>query len=163
MQNGGNFALEQTTDYPYSPEITMRIHAERAETFAVYVRVPAWAGPKTTLAVNGSAASTDVKPGSFVALRRQWKDGDRIEYSIDMPLRLEAVDAQHSNVVALLNGPLTLFAVDAPNAAFTRQQLLGAAQRGSKWTVESGASEASFLTFSEIHDQEYRLYHDVGA
>jgi DUF1680 family protein len=162
-QKGARVALEQRTRYPYSPEITLRVHTERLETFAVSLRVPEWVGSKTTLAINGRAASADLRPGSFVQLHREWKDGDRIEYTIDMPLHLEAVDAQHAETVALLKGPLTLFAVNDLDSRFTRAQLLAAAQENSGWKVNSSAGPVRFVSFPEIQNEKYRLYHDVSA
>ncbi|MBB6145231.1 hypothetical protein HNQ77_003189 [Silvibacterium bohemicum] len=162
-QGSARVALEQRTQYPYSPEITMHVHTDRAESFAIYLRVPQWAGSKTMLAVNGKAVSVELRPGSFIPLQREWKDGDRIEYSIDMPLRLESVDAQHLQTAALLNGPLTLFAVDPLDSRFTRAQLLAARQQGAGWRVASSGQPVTFLSFGEIRDQKYRLYHDVTA
>ena len=51
-----------------------------------------------------------LKPGSWAELDRTWKNGDRVELSLDMPLRLVPLDAQHANLVALVRGPVTLFA-----------------------------------------------------
>lgn len=160
-QNGANVALEQRTEYPYSPEVNLRVHADRPETFAVHLRVPEWAGPKTKVAVNGRAVSMEMKPGSFAPLRREWKNGDRIEYTVDMPLRLEAVDAQHPNTVALLSGPITLFALDAVNSRFHRAQLLAAAKQGAVWKVASQSGPVTFVAFPAIENQKYRLYHDT--
>ena len=43
-----------------------------------------------------------------------------------MPLRLEAVDANHPNLVALMQGPLVLFAVADSQPSFERNALLQA-------------------------------------
>jgi hypothetical protein len=164
-QNGGRIALEQQTQYPYSPDVTMRIHAERPETFAVHLRVPAWAGPGTKIAVNGRAFDADLRPGTFVAVRREWKDGDRIEYHIDMPLRLEAVDPQHAQTRALLAGPVALFAVDSPEGHFTSAQLMAARQKSAgstDWLAESATGTVTFKSFPAIGEEKYRLYHDVA-
>ena len=163
-RSGARIALEQRTQYPYSPEVSLSIRANRPETFAVNLRVPAWAGPATKVAVNGRAYSADLRPGAFAAIRREWKDGDRIEYHVDMPLRLEAVDPQHSQVQALLAGPLALFAVDSLNPRFTRAQLLAAQKRGAgstDWQVQSATETVTFRSFPAIGREKYRLYHDV--
>lgn len=163
-QNGASIALEQQTQYPYSPDISMHVHTDRPETFAVHVRVPAWAGPATKAAVNGRAFSADLRPGTFVPIRREWKDGDRIEYHIDMPLRLEAIDPQHPQTQALLVGPVALFAVDSPDSRFTRSQLLAAQQRSAGSTerqVQSATGTVTFRSFPAIGEEKYRLYHDV--
>jgi len=164
LRGGGRIALEQQTQYPYSPEVSLRVHVDRPETFAVHLRIPAWAGRGTTIAVNGRAVTAHLQPGTFAPIRREWKDGDRIEYHIDMPLRLEAVDAQHPRTQALLVGPLALFATGSQDSQFTRAQLLAAQQPGAgsaDWRVESGTGTVTFRSFPAIAQEKYRLYHDV--
>jgi uncharacterized protein len=166
QQNGAGFSLEQRTEYPYRPETTIRVHADRPETFAVYLRVPAWAGSATTVAVNGSRLGVPLQPGSFVAVHRLWRDGDRIEYAIDMTNRLEAVDPQHPQTVALLHGPITLFAINSLNDGFSRAQLLAAKQTSTgstDWRVTSTNQSVIFRPFAAIQDEKYRLYHDVAG
>ena len=59
----------------------------------------------------------ELRPGTFAVIRRQWKSGDRVELELPMTYRLEAIDAQHPETVALMYGPLVLFAItDAPPA-----------------------------------------------
>lgn len=157
-------SLEQRTEYPWTPEVSLRIRTERPETFTLWLRVPEWAGRNTAVSVNGGRAVEGIRPGSFFPMRRTWKDGDTIEYSIDRPLRLEAVDAQHPGTVALLCGPLTLFAINAPQSRFTRAQLLAAEQQGRsgrEWRVASAVAPVAFRAFSDIRDERYRLFHEV--
>ncbi|HEV2273156.1 MAG TPA: beta-L-arabinofuranosidase domain-containing protein, partial [Acidobacteriaceae bacterium] len=163
-QNGARCSIEQQTQYPNSPEISMRVRSDRPETFAIYLRVPAWAGSKTSIAVNGRPAAAGWKPGTFAELRREWKDGDRIEYTIDMPLTLEAVDPQHPANVALLAGPLSLFATSSLNGRFRRAQLLAARQSSSgsaEWKVPSESEPVVFRPFASISDEKYRLYQQI--
>ena len=67
------------------------------------------------LSVNGKRVSEAATPGTFAAVRRTWKDGDRVELELPMPLRLQPVDANHPKLVALMRGPLVLFAVADPS------------------------------------------------
>ena len=164
QQNGSRFALEQQTRYPYASEISMRVHGDSSEKFTIYLRVPKWAGRNTSVSVNGRALQTQVTPGSFLPLNREWKSGDTIEYALDRPLRLESVDSKHPNTVALLCGPLTLFSINSAENHFTRSQLLAANQQGfgsSDWKVQSPVAPVTFQAFPDIRDQQYRLYHDV--
>jgi uncharacterized protein len=156
--------LEQTTHYPYGPDVTMRVRTDRPETFAVNLRVPAWAGAGTRVAVNGKAVGAELRPGTFAAIRREWKDGDRIEYSIERPLRLEAVDAEHPRTQALMAGPVALFAAGSLGGKFTRAQLMAARQRSaapSEWLVESVTGTVPFKSFPAVGAEKYRLYQDV--
>ena len=162
-QNGTRCTLVQQTQYPYRPEIAIRLQMEKPESFAIYLRVPAWAGPGTRLAVNGKNSSVRLQTGAFVAIRQTWKDGDRIEFTIDRPLRLAAVDAQHPNLLAVLQGPLALFAVGDVPADLTRAQLLATAQRGdSDWFIPSPQS-VKMLPYPAISRETYRLYLPVKA
>lgn len=162
-RQGTRFTLEQRTSYPYSGETTLRVSAESPQTFTIAVRVPAWAGPNTSISVNGKHWDGELRPGSFASVRREWKNGDTIEYSMDMMKRLEPVDPQHPNTVALLAGPLTLFALNSPESRFTRKQLLAAKHEGSVWTADSVATPVSFKAFADIRNEQYRLYHIVSA
>lgn len=162
-RGGARFTLEQRTSYPYSGETTLRMTAESPQTFTVALRVPAWAGPNTSLSINGRRWDGEVRPGSFASVRREWKNGDTIEYSIDRVQRLESVDPQHPNTVALLAGPLTLFSLNSPESRFTRAQLLAARQKGSKWIAASASAPVAFKAFPDIQNERYRLYHEVSA
>ena len=63
--------------------------------------------------VNGQRWSGATEPGSFAAVARRWRDGDRLDLEFPRRLRLESVDRQHPDTVALLCGPLVLFAISA--------------------------------------------------
>jgi hypothetical protein len=157
-QNGTRCTLVQNTQYPYRPETTLTLQMEKPERFVIYLRVPAWAGPATHLAVNGKTAPVALKPGTFVPVQQNWKNGDRIEFTIDRPLRLSSVDAQHPNLVAVLHGPLALFAIGDVPSAVTRAQLLATTQRGAgEWQVPA-AQGLKMLAYPAITNQTYRLY-----
>jgi uncharacterized protein len=163
-QGGTELSLVQHTDYPNTAHSELVISANRPEAFALNLRIPTWAGAKTTVAVNGKHLSTDLTPGRFTSVKRTWKDGDRIEVEFDMPLQLEAVDPQHSNLVALLNGPLALFAVGDVPAKIARADLLSARQisKGStNWEAHTSSGILRMKPFASIQDEGYRLYQNV--
>ncbi len=95
-QGGAACTLTQTTQYPASSQSTMAFMLDRPQSFAVLLRIPAWAGPKTRIAVNGRAVDGAVQPGTFARVDRTWKTGDRIELELDMPLRLEPIPYQQA-------------------------------------------------------------------
>ncbi len=158
-QNGTRSTLVQHTQYPYKPETTLTLQLEKPESFAIYLRVPAWAGPATRLAVNGKSTSVVLKPGTFVAVRQTWRNGDRIEFTIDRPLRLEPVDPQHSNQVAVLQGPLALFAIGNIPPGLTRANLLATRQSGvDDWQAPTSAQGLKMVPYPAITGETYRLY-----
>ena len=163
-QNGTPCTLTQNTEYPAANTTQMQFAMSRPEAFTVYVRIPAWAGAKSYLAVNGSRASSELTPGKFLAVQRTWKDGDRIELELEMALRLEAVDDQTPNRVALMRGPVALFGIAPIPARITRKQLLAAtATPHSKedWTVQTDGGTLTMRPFASIMSETYRLYQTV--
>lgn len=165
QQKGAQFSIEQQTKYPYTNDVALHVQGDSPQTFTVALRVPQWAGKNTEVSINGQRQRVDVHPGAFLALRREWKSGDVIEYTIDQPMHLEAVDSQHPGTVALMRGALTLFAINSPESRFTREQLLAAKQSadGRSWKVESAKAPVGFKAFPDIRDEHYRLYHEVTA
>lgn len=163
QQQGTRFALEQQTRYPYAGETTLRLTGDNPRTFTIALRVPAWAGPATSVSINGSRWQGDLHPGAFARIQREWKSGDTIEYSLDRVQRLESVDPEHPNTVALMAGPLALFALNSQDSRFTRAQLLAAQQSSRSWIAASATTPVSFKAFPDIRHEAYRLYHDVTA
>jgi uncharacterized protein len=133
----------------------------------VSVRIPGWANPAPVLSVNGARVSVPVEPGTFAAIRRTWKEGDRIELELPMPLRLERVDVQHSNQQALLRGPLVLFAVASAQPSFEKAELLRARPAGNgsgDCTVTSAdGKDVAMRPFMTIKEESYSTYVQVKA
>jgi DUF1680 family protein len=165
-QNGSKVAITQHTQYPSTNETQLQIDAARPEQFTIYLRVPAWTDTKTRIAVNGKAVEGELNPGKFFAINRTWKNGDRIEYEIGMPLSLQAVDPQTPDTVALRRGPLAYFAIGNPPQNFTRAQLLAATAAASTsvdWLVQGNAGKTTFRPFGAIGDEQYRLYQKITS
>ena len=109
--------------------------------------------------MNGKAVPAAGAAGKFLTVRRPWKKGDCIELDLPMKLRLEAIDAQHPQTVALLCGPLVLFAITDLAPAVTARQLLAARKIGPQlWQVEFAGGNFSLLPFTAIADQPYSTY-----
>ncbi len=163
-QNGTHSELTQRTEYPRANSTTLMFNLARPETFTTYLRIPAWADGKTRVAINGKRVEEEVVPGKFLALRRPWKNGDRVEFEIGMPLRLEAVDGMNPNIVALIRGPIALFAVGDLPAKMTRAELLAAVAvtEGSEdWVASGDSGKITLRPFAAIGDESYRLYQSV--
>jgi DUF1680 family protein len=132
------------------------VKASKATEFALNLRIPAWA-QGASVAVNGKREAAQA--GSFARLQRKWKDGDRLEVELPMAARLEPVDAQHPETVALMAGPLVLFAITGSQPAITRAQLLAAKKTGAQsWQVEAAGGPVKMLPFTAIGDEGYTTY-----
>jgi DUF1680 family protein len=165
-QGRERISLTQQTNYPHDPSIEIAVDTDKPSAFPVYLRIPAWAGPKTVIAINGKRTEASPAPGQFARLDRTWKNGDRIEIEFDMPAVLEPVDPQHPDLQALVHGPLALFSVGAIPPKIGKQELLAASQvsaGSSDWQANPAAGNLTLRPFASIQDEHYRLYLKVEA
>ena len=160
MRGNEHISLVQHTNYPHHPTSQIEVSASNTSAFAICLRIPAWAGPKTSIAVNGKRVAANAAPGKFARVDRIWKNGDRIEIEFDMPTVLEAVDAEHPNLMAVMHGPLALFAVGEIPAAVSKKDLLGAEQVGAG-SKDWRRGALTLRPFAAIGDEHYRLYMKV--
>ncbi|HMI18646.1 MAG TPA: beta-L-arabinofuranosidase domain-containing protein [Sphingomonas sp.] len=157
----GETALTLTQDgnYPLGDDIEMSIFVQRPVRMVLRLRIPAWAGPATRIAVNGRVHA-GVVPGRFATIAREWREGDRITLTIDRSLRLEAVDAQHPDRVAVMQGPLALFALGDNTPSFTRAQLASIRQRrpgGVEWGFAGSPTFAPYFAFGSGTSRVYQV------
>jgi DUF1680 family protein len=97
--------------------------------------------------------------GSFARIQRKWKSGDRIELELPMKTRLETIDRQHSDTVALVTGPLVLFGIMDSQPPISQVQLLGANKTGPRtWQADTATGPLKLLPWTEIGDQTYTTY-----
>ena len=163
-RNGASLSLTQRTEYPHASHTELELKTDRDVAFDLRLRIPAWAGSRTTLSVNGKRVERELTPGRFASVARTWKNGDRIALEFDIPLSLQAADAQHPDLVALKHGPVALFAVKPPEAQVARAELLSARplSTGSlDWEAMTSAGKITFRPFEAIGDEQYRLYQRV--
>ena len=159
-------ALTQRTSYPHDLSSQIEISMDKPAAFAIYLRIPGWAGPKTSVAVSGRRISSELTPGSFARIDGPFKNGDRVEVEFDAATTLEPVDPQHPGLVAPVHGPLALFAVGDIPKSIQRTALLNAVQiaNGSNtWQTKTEMGVLTLKPFASIQDELYRLYHPVQS
>lgn len=158
VQDGAHVSLRQRSSYPLESHVEFEVAASHSRPFGVSLRIPAWA-EGAAISVNRKRVDKEIMPGSFAELRREWKTGDRIGLELPLSKRLEAIDTRHPDTVALLSGPLVLFAITAAAPAVTRAQLLSATKAGERtWYVSIFGAPLKMLPFTAISDQQYSTY-----
>ncbi|MBB4044794.1 hypothetical protein GGR06_002592 [Bacteroides reticulotermitis] len=98
--------LSQETNFPANETTQLSIRADKPVRTTVYLRYPSWSQNVKVL-VNGKRVSIQQKPGTYIAITREWKDGDRIAATYPMRIQLEATP-DNPQKAALLYGPLVL-------------------------------------------------------
>jgi hypothetical protein len=83
-----------------------------------------------------------------------------------MPTVLEAVDPQHPNLMAVVHGPLALFAVGEIPAQVPMHDLQAVSQvmsGSTNWQAKTASGTLTMRPFTAIHDEHYRLYLNVAS
>jgi len=161
--NGAHVSLTQAGAYPLEGRINVVVRSNKASNFALRLRIPAWAASGAAIRVNGLPVQAPATNG-FAAIARKWKDGDHVELNLPLPMRLEAIEAQHPDTVALVRGPLVLFALTEDAPKVTREQLLAAKPMKGQpvWQATTDSGPLLLTPFTEIHEEKYRTYLTVS-
>ena len=101
--------LEQVTQFPREQGTSLKIKTPQPTTRTIHLRIPSWTTEDAQVKINGRPIEAMADPGSYLALRKTWKDGDTITLSLPMELRQESLPGEGSAVAALY-GPLVLAA-----------------------------------------------------
>jgi hypothetical protein len=173
-RGAGDVTVIQETAYPEAELCTLRLRMDKASSFAVNLRIPAWAeGAEIT--VNGRKVSSAPEPGTWATVDREWKDGDRIELRLPLALKMLPVDPQHPTRVAVVRGPAAL-AMD--DWVFEDIPRLPDPKQVGDWLVEDpkdpgtfrivppdgAVVQAKFRPFYRFGEVvPYRVYHDLDA
>jgi uncharacterized protein len=99
--------LTQTTKFPEEEGTTLTVHLQRPSTLALNIRIPYWADQGGSVRINGKPVEAFSNPSSYLALVREWKDGDRVEVRMPMRLHAEPIPGDETQQ-AVMYGPLVL-------------------------------------------------------
>ena len=98
--------VRQSTTFPAGEGTRLQLTAARPVVATIRVRRPEWcAGMR--VAVNGRTWKAQAEGDGYVAISREWRNGDRIEVELPMRVRVEALPATR-DVVAFVYGPVVL-------------------------------------------------------
>jgi len=117
MPDGKTVGLVQKTLYPWDGEITITIRGEGK--FSLMLRIPQWCESGAEIEVNGEQFKGRKSPGSYAAVRRDWKNGDVVKLVLPMPVRIiesHPYAIENTNCAAIARGPFVycLEAIDNP-------------------------------------------------
>jgi uncharacterized protein len=98
--------VRQESRFPEEEQSRLTLQCSNPVELELKVRHPGWARRGFEVRVNGRKVPAG-EPGSYVAIKRQWKDGDRIEIKMPFELREEGF-ADNPERAAVMDGPLVL-------------------------------------------------------
>ena len=99
--------LAMSTGFPEGESAQVKLSLKGPKQFTLALRRPEWAGDGFAVKINDDEVRQVSKPGSYLELNRQWRDGDTVSLTLPKRLHEEALpDNPHR--VALMWGPLVL-------------------------------------------------------
>ncbi len=100
--------LRQETAFPDEERTRLTLKLAAPQTFTLHLRQPGWVAPGTfAISVNGTPQPITTGPSSYVAVRREWKNGDTVELALPMRTTVEGLP-DGSPWYAILRGPIVL-------------------------------------------------------
>jgi uncharacterized protein len=154
--------VEQTTNFPKEDQTRLTIKGNGK--FDIYVRVPGWATKGFFVKINGKAQKLQAKPGSYLKISRQWKDGDVIELKMPFQFHLDPVMDQQ-NIASLFYGPI-LLAAQEPEARKEWRKVtldaedIGKSIKGVPQQLQFTIDDVVFKPFYETYGR-HSVYLDV--
>jgi DUF1680 family protein len=211
LANGATLKME--TGFPDGETASLAVTSAAPKNFTLAIRRPYWAGDAFTLKVNGvamdqpsmatlrggAAAGRRDAPGNegesardsvFVEIKRAWKTGDVVEWTMPKTLRLEPTP-DNKTVAAVMWGPLALAGnlgprreprrgQDAPDSQLVAPVLVGADKALTDWIVAdatpgnftakqvartiaqpAATGDVALAPFYRTHRRTYSIYFDV--
>nr|WP_321406819.1 beta-L-arabinofuranosidase domain-containing protein [uncultured Carboxylicivirga sp.] len=169
----------QDTQYPDEQGTQLTFKTEKPKEFTLQLRYPYWAEQGIEITVNDKAIAVNQKPGSFVSINRNWKDGDVVKLKMPFSLRLETMP-DDSNRVAIMYGPLVLAGDLGPEDDLKVSELMyvpvlmSESRNPSDWMKPVEGKVNTFTThdvgrprdvvfkpFYQTHERRYSVYFDL--
>ena len=105
-------SIRQSNRFPDEGSSTITVKGNK--TFTLKIRYPEWVEQGALrITVNGKQVAASIGADRYVSVRRQWRDGDKVDILLPMKTRLEQMPDK-SNYYAVLHGPVVLAAKTNP-------------------------------------------------
>lgn len=149
--------LVQETQYPAADDVSFTVNPAHAAEFTLYLRIPAWLQGPATVRVNGREQTAPA--GRFLALRRRWQSGDRVQLSLSQHFRTEAIDDKHPETVALMRGPVQYVALNPPESTIPMKLPGNAVQLAPQVFAErAGGNTVVLVPLHAVGNDRYTTY-----
>jgi DUF1680 family protein len=172
-QRGQPMQARMTTQFPFSPEVRLRVFTSRATAAKVRVRVPAWATGPMPIRVNGALAATG-KPGTYALLDRTWRDGDTVSFTLPAGFRVtryEGAEQGAEERYALEYGPVLMALLDHAHDTQEARLAIRSGELAKRLKPRPGQPlhfaldgdpAHEYVPYWEVQDQVFTCYPVVG-
>jgi hypothetical protein len=166
-QAGAPVTLRCATDFPFRPEVELRVETAAATAMKLRIRVPGWGGGAMPCQVNGEPAAA-AAPGTYMVLDRVWRTGDTVTLTVPLTwrtVRYSGADAHPAQPRhALLKGPVLMALTGADDLALTPEALLGRLREDVPLQARiEGIENARYRPYWQIQGETFTCFPTVEA
>ncbi|MEL1242471.1 glycoside hydrolase family 127 protein [Flavobacterium flavipallidum] len=98
--------VKQETNFPNVGSTKLTLSTPNPVNIPISIRYPSWA-ISAEVKLNGKKQMVKTKPGTYIVLERKWMDGDTIEVSFGMQIKVVPT-VDNTNIAAITYGPVVL-------------------------------------------------------
>ena len=167
--------LTMKTRFPFEKDVRCVVKTATRGRATLRIRVPSWASGEMKISVNGKTAGVG-KPGTYVAIDREWSDGDRIEFELPASIRVRrykgADQIAEKSRYSVEYGPILLAAVGSSKVELVVDKGKEAKHLASQFvpvfgsplhfTVRGNPGQR-FMPYWQISEEEFTCYPAITA
>ncbi|HTP35287.1 MAG TPA: beta-L-arabinofuranosidase domain-containing protein [Candidatus Acidoferrales bacterium] len=158
--------LTQTTAYPESEQIELRVDPDQPLEFDLHLRIPGWLDRPAHLSLNGKPLSVQAARGTFATIRHRWRKGDTVGLTLPFSLRAVPIDDRNPDTIAVMRGPVMLTAVDPPEQLAASPAALAAMDpvpgKPLEFDCRCAAEKVRMRPFYQVRREPYSTYFRVA-
>lgn len=103
-----NIRITQNTNFPEEEGTKLTIRTNEVARFTILIRYPWWVKPgEMEVLCHGKNYAAESTPSSYVAVDREWKDGDVVEVKTPMHMNVEELPNE-PGYISILRGPIVM-------------------------------------------------------
>ncbi|MBN1341991.1 MAG: glycoside hydrolase family 127 protein [Phycisphaerae bacterium] len=158
--------LEIQTRYPDEDRVTIVVSLTQERPGFLNLRIPSWADKGVEVKVNDQRLDVEAKPGSYLPIEREWKDGDVVQLRLPMSLRACPMP-DDPDLLAIMYGPVVLcgltdrdrfFIADKANLDAWIKPVEG---KPLTFRTTGQQPDMTFIPFHKVLDEAYGVYWPV--
>ena len=166
-QAGSPVTMRCATEFPFRPEVELRVEIATPASWKLRIRVPGWSGESLACQVNGEYATSGA-PGTFIVLDRVWRDGDTVTFTLPKAWRTVRYrgadeDAEHPRY-AVMKGPVLMALTGADDLALSPDDLLDCLREDAPLQARiEGIENARYQPYWTIQGETFTCFPTLRA
>jgi DUF1680 family protein len=139
----------QNTRFPEEEGGKLTLKLKKSSNFTLLIRCPHWIeSGKMEITCNGENYAANASPSSYIAINREWKDGDVVEIKTPMKITIEKIP-HVKQYISIMRGPILL------GAKIGAENMTGLLADDGRWAhIAHGTLVSVFNTPVMIGTQE---------